>query len=466
MKIISSYSVQIMKCDIKLDDTLRVYRSMLAALIPAVDKHWDEIKAIGESRLAQRQLVEYLTHSTSKHIAMYPEFDAKFCKYPSYLRRNTITAAIGAVSSFRSLHENWDAGGRKGKEPKLQVDRFACPCFFRDNMFSVVEATAPTVDPTLPKFQQELLNMGRTLKVRLKVYYRGDWVWATTSLCKTDVQYLLKYWFHVASSAPTLEKRYGKYYLRFAFEENVALTCTPIEQQTICAVDLGLNTDAVCSIMTPDGTVVARKFINFAAEKDQLYRVLNRIKRFQREHGSKDVQSFWKFAQHKNDELSRKIAGAIIELAVRYSVDCIVFEHLDFCGKKAKSKRQKIAMWRKCGIQDCVEHKAHRNGIHVSRICAWGTSSLAFDGSGKLTRNENNHALATLKTKKQYNADLNASYNIGARYFIRELLKPLSEKARSQLRAKVPAVGRRTSCTLATLRLLVLEMQNLQQAAV
>ena len=35
------------------------------------------------------------------------------------------------------------------------------------------------------------------------------------------MQYLRKHWSGVHASAPTLEKRYGKYYLRFAFEENV-----------------------------------------------------------------------------------------------------------------------------------------------------------------------------------------------------------------------------------------------------
>ena len=108
-------------------------------------------------------------------------------------------------------------------------------------------------------------------------------------------------------------------------------------------------------------------------------------------------------------------------------------------------------MWRKNGIQDYAEHKAHRCGIRVSRVCAWGTSRLAFDGSGELMRDAGNRALAVFRSGKQYNADLNASYNIGARYFIREITKPLSVKAGSVLSAKVPEVRRRTSCTLDTL---------------
>ena len=54
--------------------------------------------------------------------------------------------------------------------------------------------------------------------------------------------------------------------------------------------------------------------------------------------------------------------------------------------------------------------------------------------------------------------DLSASYNIGARYFIRELLKSLPVTEASRVKAKVPDAGRRTSCTLSTLHLLVKEL--------
>ena len=64
------------------------------------------------------------------------------------------------------------------------------------------------------------------------------------------------------------------------------LTKVPIREQIICSVDLGINTDAVCTIMQSDGTVLGRKFINFSSEKDRMYRVLGRISRFQRKHGS------------------------------------------------------------------------------------------------------------------------------------------------------------------------------------
>lgn len=120
-------------------------------------------------------------------------------------------------------------------------------------------------------------------------------------------------------------------------------------------------------------------------------------------------------------------------------------------GKKSGSKKQKLHIWRKNGVQSLVEHKAHRCGIRISRICAKNTSILAYDGSGAVARDKNNHSLCTFSTGKQYNCDLSASYNIGARYFIRELLKSVPKKKLSLLWAEVPESEHRTTCTLSTL---------------
>lgn len=430
MKVVSSYSVEIRTTGVNFKPTIRIYRSALAFLIPVVYENWEAVSQI-VGRQRQMLFVEHLTHTTKNHTARY-DFDVRFYKFPSYLRRAAINEAIGCVSSYASNHKNWETAGKRGKEPKLRADRFAMPVFYKTVMYK----PGPTEEVAF-----------------LKIYLNNDWVWVKVQLLKTDVRYLQKYWQHCKPSAPVLEKRHGKHCLRFFFEEKVKLSETPLEAQRICAVDLGLNSDAVCSIMTSDGTVLARKFVNFPSEKDHLYHVLNRIKRYQREHGSKNAQSFWKYAQRLNNELAEKIASAITEFAVLYSVDCIVFEHLDFHGKKARgNKKQHIQMWRKNGIQDMVKHKAHRCGIRISSICARGTSKLAYDGSGEVKRDEDNRALCTFPSGKRYNCDLNASYNIGARYFIREILKPLPVTAWSELLAKVPDAQRRTSNTLSTLR--------------
>lgn len=112
-------------------------------------------------------------------------------------------------------------------------------------------------------------------------------------------------------------------------------------------------------------------------------------------------------------------------------------------------------MWKKNSIQKYVEHKAHRQGIRISRICAWGTSRLAYDGSGVVERGKeggfNTYELCKFSNGKIYNCDLSASYNIGARYYIREIEKTTSVKKWSHIQAKVPESVKRTQCTYKTL---------------
>ena len=429
MKVVSSYAVEIRHFNQIFKDTVRVYRSALSFLIEVYDKEWDYLSSIVKQK-ERFNTAEHLVHTTKHNKSKY-DFDTQFYKMPSYLRRDVINAALGAVSSYQSNLKNWEAAGKKGNPPVLQVNRYVTPVFFRDNMYLETES-----DTTC----------------KLKVLHNNDWIWITVNLLKTDIAYLKKYWSHCKPSAPKLEKRHKKRFLRFTFEESVELASTPVEDQTICAVDLGINHDAVCSIMESDGTVLARRFINFPSEKDHLYHVLNRIKKFQRQHGSKNSSSFWKYAKRLNEELSKKIAASIVLFATEYHTDMIVFEYLSIKGKKSGSKKQKLHLWRKNDIQDLVEHKAHRIGIRISRVCAKYTSRLSFDGSGEVVRDPDNHSLCTFKNRKQYNCDLSASYNIGARYFIREFLKSISVKRQSLLWTKVPEAERRTTCTLDTLR--------------
>ena len=435
MKVIASYNAKVLNENV-FHDTIMKYREVLSYLIPIFDKEWDYIHAEPDAKKRQNRTMD-LIHSTKQNKAKYEEFDKIFPTLPTYLRRAAVASAIGCVSSYRSNYKNWEEGGKKGKAPTLQADRNAMPVFYRDNMYKETE------DPDI---------------VELKLFIKNDWRFVKIRLRHTDVMYIKKHWSHIKASAPVLEKRYGKYYLRFAFEENVKLSDTDIHEQKICSVDLGMNTDAVCTIMASDGTILARKFIDFPGDKDHLEHIVNRIKKHQREHGSRSVAGFWSYAQRVNAQHGNKVAAAIVEFAAMHNVDCIVFEHLDMKGRKRGKKKQKLALWRKNTIQAVASHKAHRRGIRISHICAWGTSALAYDGSGKVVRDDDNHSLCTFTTGKRYNCDLSASYNIGARYFTRELLKPLPAKERSFIGAKVPDVERRTSITLSTLKLLSKEL--------
>ena len=442
MRTVSSYGVEIRKQNIPVRQTMEIYRQAVGYLTEIYAQVWEELRKIPETK-KRFNTAEHMVHMTKKNTARF-DFDLRFPKMPSYLRRSAIQHALGSVSSYKTRLGQWKETGVLSGRPKLTCRNHAMPVFYRDVMY---REGAEGKD-----------------EAYLKLYDGHDWKWFRVYLKRTDMEYLRRNWKGKKASAPALEKRHRRYFLRFSYTEEVTLTKTPVKEQIICSVDLGINTDAVCTIMRSDGTVLGRRFIDHPSEKDRMYRTLGRIRRFQREHGSAQAQVRWAYTKRLNTELGKKIACAIVRYAEENQADVIVFEYLEMQGKIPGKKKQKLHLWRKRDIQRRCEHQAHRKRMRVSRICAWNTSRLAYDGSGAVTRDWENHSLCTFQTGKRYNCDLSASYNIGARYFIRELLKPLPVTERSLLEAKVPPVKRRTSCVYADLRKLHSEMELLKAA--
>ena len=177
------------------------------------------------------------------------------------------------------------------------------------------------------------------------------------------------------------------------------------------------------------------------------------------------MKGLWEYAARCNDELAKKTAAAVVRFAQENQADVIIFEHLDMKGKVRGKRKMRLHMWKKRGVQKICMHMGHRRGIRTARVCAWKTSALAYDGSGKVEREKDNHSLCTFANGKRYNCDLSASYNIGARYFIREISKPMPATAWSVLEAKVPAVRRRSSCVYADLVRLNAVMRESDRAA-
>jgi IS605 OrfB family transposase len=378
----------------------------------------------------QVMCVEKLIHSTKNNVAKYPLFDKDFYKFPSYLRRAVIATAVGAVCSYRKNLSNWQET-LVGNPPTLQLKSYSFPTFYKDNMYKRKESYV----------------------AKIKVYHKKDWIWLEIPLRKSDVDYIINHKSHAKEVAPTLEKRHKVWELRFAYVERQELSN---RKDRIISVDLGITSDATVTAMTPEGTVLGRKFISNPKEKDRMMSLLNQIKRNQ-QRGNFRNPRLWSLANNKNRRITEQTAQKIIEFAVLYNADVIVFEALSFGGRIRGSKKQRLHLWRKRGIQEIVMTRAHLLGMRISRVNPWGTSSLAFDGSGPVIRGEllasgrKNYQLCLFSTGKEYNSDLNASYNIGSRYYIREILKSLPEMERLAVEAKVPQLTKRTTCVLADL---------------
>lgn len=424
--------------------TLNVYRDALRFIVNTVNNEWEDISILATSK-EKLNYVEKLIHETKDNKnPKYDEFDKLFYKFPSYFRRSATAEVIGIVSSYRSNLANYEEKkaqlAREGKvlkdkAPRLSDKYYAFPVLYKGNMYQRISSNQAIV----------------------KVFKDNDWVWVTIdfddrSLKKRDLDTFKE-------CNPSLVKSGNKFYLHIPFDKNVKFKEKKLQDKTIIAVDLGLTNSAVCCAMKADGTVIDRLFINQPIEKDRMLHRLGRVKKAQQiscQNSKNTLPNYWR----KINNLQKHIAGdttdRIIKFAQMHDADVIVFEYLSkFKIPKgavgfAKRHREKLQFWAKMKIQNKVQEKAQRLGIRYSRVNAKNTSALAFDGSGFVSRN-NKKDLCSFTTGKVYHSDLNASYNIGARYFIRETLKTFSEKRRSEVLAKVPELQVRTRCTLSSL---------------
>ena len=435
MRIITMYSVNIKEYRRVFKETVVIYRAAVDYLIPVCLNCWQKLQT-SPSANARMKAVEQLVHATAKRPVVSYDFDVRFYKFPNYLRRAAIMEALGKVSSYMSNLANWENADPaiRGKKPSIPVAGYAYPCLYRGDTYKEMD----------------------TYTAKIKVYIRNTWDWITVSLRKSDVDYINRHCMNRHKCAPVLQKRGKRWFLDFAFKEDTTINKTDINEQLILAVDLGINSACTCSVMTPEGTVVGREFLKLPAENDSLRHALGRLKKAQR-HGARRMPRLWAAVNGINDDIAVKTAVFIVDTAIRYNIDVIVMEHLDVSGGKRGSKKQRLHFWKVKYVQSMVTDKAHRNGIRISTVCAWNTSRLAFDGTGKVLRGRESvktdgcYSICEFQNGKIYNCDLNASYNIGARYFIRELLKSLPVTARLQLEAKVPSVCKRSTCTLSTL---------------
>lgn len=427
-----SYGVKLNNLTQCLNPTIKVFRDAVRYLINISLLHYEDIKDLSPN--IAMNFIEALVHSTSNRMAKYPAFDKVFYKMPSYIRRNAITVANAKVDGYKKLVALWEANGCAGKKPHINYNQDVMPCFYRKNMF--IETSNGFA---------------------IKVYHHNDWVWLPATLRKTDLDYIHKNCRNLKESAPVLNKVNRGYELRFMYTlpKSTKTFTKDKDIKTAVGVDLGLNTDAVCSVVTTEGTVMGQKFINNPVEKDRLYTTLNRIKKCQA-NGNSHPYRLWRFADYYNKAISIKTAVAIVDYAKSVNADVIVFENLSNLRGKAHGKsKQKIGLWRKQDIQHRVEEMATRIGIRVSFVCAYNTSRLAFDGSSEVTRGTkatyHTNSLCRFANGKQYNCDLSASKNIAARFIIRCKQKSMSATAWLQAQAKVPELCTRTKCTLATL---------------
>lgn len=372
-------------------------------------KEWAYLSALptGQKKdvLSRKRGADILIHSTEANHAKYPSFDERFLNMPSYVRRAVIAKSLGIVSSYSSNLANWKrlSPSDRGKEPTLGFpDRY---------------------ELTFYDQERDLCDVEKGI-IGLKLYDGvSSWKWYYFQISGSDARYICHLRATRKMLSPVVEKVHGTYRIRFSFQENKPLVDNnnPLGYR-ILAVDLGINAPASWCVMEANGTVHGKGVIHLNSDEDRLNHMVNRKRMYQQ--AGKKSHSIYRMTNAANRTLSIDTSRELMSIAIAYDVDCIVFEHLDKSGSvKGKRYRERIHLWRAKEVQDRVELQAHRNGMRISRVCAWGMSKYAFDGSGQVVRDKKNYSLCTFKNGKRYNCDMSASMNIGARFFLREYAK-------------------------------------------
>lgn len=408
-------------------ETLSEYRLYCRALIGVVWTHLPEIL----SAKSQNTAVERLIHSTEKNPSpRYTYFHKRFYKFSSYLRRAAIRHAIGQVESFNSRYGSWLDGKRRSpisRPPARTSGNSLNPTMYRGQCI---------------KFDDDCSC------AEVKLWNGKAWVWETIAIKRKGKR-------HEASfdkcMSPALEVHGKRFQLAIPYQYKRA---KQRKNDLVCAIDLGINTTATAAIVSSDGTVTARKFFHRPADIDRRDKGLASIRKKASATGrlcKGGCRKFYKKAANRNLDMSRRIASEIVTWGIDNNASVIVLENLKHfrpkAGRKKSTLRQRFHGWLHCQLVERISLRAEE-GLSIWTVHPAGTSKYAYDGSGRVSRAKDNAALAIFSSGKTYNADLNAAYNIGARYWY---FKLTHGNKRGPVPGKSSRLGSRTPITLSSL---------------
>ncbi|MGK7951708.1 MAG: IS200/IS605 family accessory protein TnpB-related protein [Xenococcaceae cyanobacterium] len=383
-----------------LQKTVCEFRCLVRCLVGVIYTHWSRIGQLDAK--SQIPAVEKLIHTTAKNPEpKYQYFNQRFYKFPSYYRRGAIQFALGQVSSFVTRYREWQSGIRKKKDalpPRLNADCGTYPPLYKGQCIKLAEDLCSAA---------------------IKVFTGVDWIWITVGITGHRERHLN---FSNQRKSPLLIVSKRGCHLSVPFKIKPPKLK---DTESVLSVDLGINTTATVSVVNMSGTVSHREFIHPGRDIDRRDKRLKRISTKARRTGKLDhgfCRSLYRKANNINREIGQKVSSRLVKIARQYGVKYIVFEYLKGWrprgGKKGSTLRQRFHNWLHRRIVNLTKMKWLELGGKVVFVNPRGTSSYAYDGSGKLKRNRNNYESAIFSNGKQYNCDLSASYNIGARFIL------------------------------------------------
>jgi len=344
-----------------------------------------------------------------------------FQHVPAMFRRAAINTAYGSARSFFS-------NLKKYKEKKAEVEA-------RGKKYKRRPPVPPREWNKKVVFYAGMIKDMDKNTVMLKLYTGKAWVWMKFKHTGRDFPEGWK----VGSPHAVIYK--NRLELHFPVEKNVKLTSISKQIQQnpnlrVCAVDLNMDGNhAVCTILSSDGTQGRVQFIHGnKALHHRRKRLLGKIAVKRSQHNGlledDDNKAHWKKIRDIEGCEAHRVSRRIVKFALENEATVIVFENLKNLtpvkGKYSRRSNTKRAYWLKGKIQDFTGYKAKEHRILVSIVNPRNTSRNCFYCDEQVSRYKDvpdgytvGAPLFLCSNGHKGNADVNASWNIGKKFFLK-----------------------------------------------
>jgi len=189
----------------------------------------------------------------------------------------------------------------------------------------------------------------------------------------------------------------------------------------IVGVDLGLRYNAVITLLHKNGEITNVEFVKYRKLMHKIRMLWHRIDELKSmlpegQRTSKRIKRLWKRIRRINNWIAHNISKRIVEIAKENNA-MIAMENLKrlrpIRGKNSRKNNRRISNWVRGKVVKYTIYKARWEGIRVRLVSAKNTSKTCHICGSQCLRAGANFFCE--HCRHTYNADFNASVNIGIR---------------------------------------------------
>ena len=355
--------------------------------------------------------------------------------YYSYILENSLEEKLisGEITSqdlknilhqklYRQIRESFDVGSQTAQE-------------IRDVVVEAINSYAQLVRKgkkvSLPKVEEFTVRLnyprvvsvfehGKEFDFFFKVKVNGDKRIAIPIECGEIQKQLLRDVLNgkYKIGAFQLVKRDNWFYFVIPIKKEVEIRQ---KYDGVLGVDLGLRYNAVITLLHKNGKITEVEFLKYRKLMHKIRELWHRIDELKSmlpkgQRTSKRIRKLWKKIRRINDWIAHNVGKRIVEVA-KENNSMIAMENLKrlypIKGKNSRKNNRRISNWVRGKVIKYTIYKARWEGIRVKLVSAKNTSKTChLCGSQGLRTNA---TFFCEHCKHTYNADFNASVNIGIR---------------------------------------------------